>query len=185
MLPTRGGIVRWGIGSPARRAAGEGDPCYTRDADSERGPRRPRWAVVRVPCRPRPPLCAGATGPLPVRAARRRRAGWLLPEAVEHRTPAAAGRRRARYPTRDLAASSEEDEAEASRLIALVELARKRRRRGVRPALRPLPRLGLPLPLLPGRLGRRWPRTSPPRRSSGRCAAWAPSAGRARTSAPG
>ena len=59
------------------------------------------------------------------------------------------------------------------------------RRRRVRPALRPLPRVGVPVRLLPGRLrgAGRGPHLA--RRSSGPCAAWARSAGRARTSAPG
>ncbi|QNN54994.1 sigma-70 family RNA polymerase sigma factor [Nocardioides mesophilus] len=63
------------------------------------------------------PASGGAAGP---RAGRGARSAWLLSEAVELQ-PAGPDRD---FTDAALAASSEADEAEASRLIALVELAR-------------------------------------------------------------
>jgi RNA polymerase sigma-70 factor (ECF subfamily) len=93
---------------------------FTREGDFERGVDALRLAVLRA-LSPQP-LVALAGGPLaggPSRAP-----GWLLSEAVDYRTdphlPSSGGP----APDADLACSSEEDQAEASRLIALVELAR-------------------------------------------------------------
>jgi RNA polymerase sigma-70 factor, ECF subfamily len=62
------------------------------------------------------PVTASASGPSTGRGAR---AGWLLAEAFDYQRPGAEG-----VPDGDLACSSEADEAEGTRLIALVELAR-------------------------------------------------------------
>ena len=99
-------------------------------------PRRP----APTPCSPRPTRRSAAAS-----ATRRR--------PPRRRTPATGGAGGDGPDDADLATSSEDDEAERSRLIALVELARGGRHRGVRPALRPLPAVGLPLPLLPDPLG--------------------------------
>jgi RNA polymerase sigma-70 factor (ECF subfamily) len=92
---------------------------FTREDDFERGVESLRLAVLRA-LSPRPLLAVAggpaASGPAPQR--------WLLSEAVDFRAdlhlPSGSGP----APDADLACSSEEDQAEASRLIALVELAR-------------------------------------------------------------
>lgn len=94
---------------------------FTRERDFERGVDALRLAVLRA-LSPQP-LLALAGGPVPGGAGPGRTNGWLLTEAVDYRTDSALpGGEPA--PDADLACSSEEDEAEASRLIALVELAR-------------------------------------------------------------
>jgi RNA polymerase sigma-70 factor (ECF subfamily) len=97
---------------------------FTREVDFDRGLEALRLAVLRVltPEVAAVPALAGAAlapgGPRPDRTA-----GWLLAEAVDYgsRTDRAGS---GHSSDADLACSSEEDEAEASRLIALVELAR-------------------------------------------------------------
>jgi RNA polymerase sigma-70 factor, ECF subfamily len=93
---------------------------FTREIDFERGVQALRDAVLRA-LSPQPAF-AVAGGPLP--PARVGAAGWLLSEAVDYRTDPHLPTGSAPAPDSDLACSSEEDEAEASRLIALVELAR-------------------------------------------------------------
>ena len=139
-----------------------------------------RRARARRPARGRASRCSLA----PARRrspARRRRApagaaaraarGWL----AQPRPPATPARRRAPgaggYDDADLAASSEEDEAERTRLIALVELARGGDTDAFGLLYDHYQALGLPVPLLPHPLAARSPRTSPRRRSSGRCGA--------------
>ncbi len=88
---------------------------YTRSADVARGLTALRLALAAVLY----------PAPVPANACPTRHSGhhgWLLSEALDYSPPSAgldpAG------PDSDLACSSETDEAEASRLIALVELAR-------------------------------------------------------------
>ena len=83
---------------------------FTRDQEFRRGLAALRLAVLQA-LDPAPAL-VGATGGPPG-------TGWLLSGAVDYDRPASSG-----GGDSDLAVSSEEDEAEASRLIALVELAR-------------------------------------------------------------
>lgn len=87
---------------------------FTRDHDVARGLAALRAAVLDVldPARPTLALAGGPPGPRP------RPTGWLLSEALGY-TPPGTGAEDA-----GLACSSEEDQAEASRLIGLVELAR-------------------------------------------------------------
>lgn len=94
---------------------------HTRDPQLQRGLEALRWAVWHALTPPAPAL-AGVTGPHPSGRPGAGASAWLLMEAVDTgpRSPADGGP----APDRDLAASSEEDEAEGSRLIALVELAR-------------------------------------------------------------
>jgi RNA polymerase sigma-70 factor (ECF subfamily) len=97
---------------------------FTREVDFARGVEALRLAVLRVLDPQLGPLPAVAGASLGAAASRPdRTAGRLLAEAVDYgsRTgrPGLGGSADA-----DLACSSEEDEAEASRLIALVELAR-------------------------------------------------------------
>ena len=98
----------------------------TRDAQFQRGLEALRWAIWHA-LTPAPALAvagaaasAGARGfsPRPGEAT-----GWLLSEAVDVDTRGAAPDQPP-APDTDLAVSSAEDEEEASRLIALVELAR-------------------------------------------------------------
>jgi RNA polymerase sigma-70 factor (ECF subfamily) len=90
---------------------------FTRDEEFRRGLLALRLALVHALAPAAPALAA--TGP---------RAGLLLSEAVDYRQPVRpqmqAPRPDGPHTDGDLAVSSEEDEAEASRLIALVELAR-------------------------------------------------------------
>lgn len=101
---------------------------FTSSAEFERGLEALRRAVLDT-FSPAPLLAvAGAAGaPADRRPRQGARAGLLLSEALDYRTPATEvttplggipG------PDSDLACSSEEDEAQAGRLIALVELAR-------------------------------------------------------------
>lgn len=87
---------------------------FTRDADFERGFTALRLALLHVldPVPVPAGFAAAGTGP-----------SWLMSEALDY-DPAAAGTGGTSTPDSDLACSSELDEAEASRLIALVELAR-------------------------------------------------------------
>jgi RNA polymerase sigma-70 factor (ECF subfamily) len=92
---------------------------HTRSAEFARGLAALRLALADV-LYPAPALaCAGAA---PVSPRGRGAASWLMSEAVDYHAPAPE----TGPPDNDssLACSSEEDEAEASRLIALVELAR-------------------------------------------------------------
>jgi RNA polymerase sigma-70 factor (ECF subfamily) len=92
----------------------------TRDAQLRRGLEALRQAVWHALT---PPLEAAVAGAgLPAHAARPG-SGWLLSEAVDLETRGSLSEVPP-TPDTDLAVSSEEDEAEASRLIALVELAR-------------------------------------------------------------
>jgi RNA polymerase sigma-70 factor (ECF subfamily) len=97
---------------------------FTREVDFARGVEALRLAVLRVLDPQLGPLPATAGAPLGAASARPdRTTGWLLAEAVDY--GARTDRAGLGGPTdADLACSSEEDEAEASRLIALVELAR-------------------------------------------------------------
>ncbi len=97
---------------------------FTREVDFERGVEALRLAVLRALAPDSLTALApagGSPGPGPTRPDRT--AGRLLAEAVDYRpgTDRAGG---GEPRDADLACSSEEDEAEASRLIALVELAR-------------------------------------------------------------
>ena len=96
---------------------------FTREVDFERGVEALRLAVLRALAPDSLTALAPAGGPLPSGDRRDRTAGWLLAEAVDYhpRTDRAGG---SEPLDADLACSSVEDEAEASRLIALVELAR-------------------------------------------------------------
>jgi RNA polymerase sigma-70 factor (ECF subfamily) len=88
---------------------------YTRSADVARGLTALRRALAAV-LYPEPSLAnASATG-------FSGHDGWLLSEALDYSPPNAG--LEPTGPDSDLACSSESDEAEASRLIALVELAR-------------------------------------------------------------
>jgi RNA polymerase sigma-70 factor (ECF subfamily) len=93
---------------------------FTREGDFERGVESLRLAVLRA-LSPQPLLAvaggAAAFGPS-------RANGWLLSEAVDYRTDPHLPSGGEPAPDADLACSSEEDAAEATRLIALVELAR-------------------------------------------------------------
>jgi len=70
---------------------------------------------------PRGALANSAFEPLP---AHHRATPWLLSQTSEHAGRTAQGPRTGSHDDSDLAASSHEDEAEGTRLIALVELAR-------------------------------------------------------------
>ena len=96
---------------------------FTREVDFERGVQALRLAVLRA-LAPDALVVPATAGVSPGGGPRTdRRAGWLLAEAVGYHpaTESAGGPGPA---DADLACSSVEDEAEASRLIALVELAR-------------------------------------------------------------
>ena len=99
---------------------------FTRDIDFERGVEALRIAVLRA-LSPAPQPAFALAG-APVAGARSARpAGWLLSEAVDYATGSGTPGTSdggVPAPDADLACSSEQDEAEASRLIALVELAR-------------------------------------------------------------
>lgn len=92
---------------------------HTRSADFARGFAALRLALADVLYPASALACAGAPSVSP---RGRGAASWLMSEAVDYQAPAPE----AGPPDNDssLACSSEEDEAEASRLIALVELAR-------------------------------------------------------------
>ena len=102
---------------------------FTRDDEFRRGFTELRLALWHA-LDPRPALVPGlAPGTTtPPKGAQSARAAWLLTEAVEYdaRITPTGGSGTGRDPgsDADLAVSSEEDEAEGSRLIALVELAR-------------------------------------------------------------
>ena len=70
---------------------------------------------------PRTALATSGFEPLP---AHHRATPWLLSQTSEHAGRTAPGPRAGSHDDSDLAASSHEDEAEGTRLIALVELAR-------------------------------------------------------------
>ena len=93
---------------------------YTRDDEFRRGLTALRLALAHALTPAVPALAGAAGGP--------HRPGWLLSEAVDFHQPArpemAAAPPGGPAPDIGLAVSSEQDEAEASRLIALVELAR-------------------------------------------------------------
>jgi RNA polymerase sigma-70 factor (ECF subfamily) len=91
---------------------------FTRDDDFRRGFAELRLALWHAldPA----PLLATASGP----GARPGGPGWLLSEAVSVRPPTGPTPGSGRHGDADQAVSSSEDEAEATRLIALVELAR-------------------------------------------------------------
>jgi len=85
---------------------------FTRDADFQRGLTALRLALLHA-LNPAPALAGGiAAGP-----------SWLMSEAIDYTQPKIAPGGGPVSDT-DLACSSEADEAEGSRLIALVELAR-------------------------------------------------------------
>ena len=90
--------------------------------DVARGLKSLRRLVVEVLLVERPALAGGPDLPRP------RTSGWLSTEAATSRTDdvrsGATGSGPGRYDDSELAASSEEDESERGRLIALVELAR-------------------------------------------------------------
>ncbi|HEX4976841.1 MAG TPA: sigma-70 family RNA polymerase sigma factor [Nocardioides sp.] len=99
---------------------------FTSSADFERGLDALRRAVLQT-LAPAPILATAGPGALVPTARSRPRPGLLLSEAVDYRTPEVDTARRPEGelpPDADLACSSEEDEAQATRLIALVELAR-------------------------------------------------------------
>lgn len=85
-------------------------------ADVVRGLDALRAAVAAIMLEPPAPAFAGAGGPV---RAPGRTAGWLLSEAAVNPAPGSGS-----FNDSELATSSEEDEADRSRLIALVELAR-------------------------------------------------------------
>ena len=96
---------------------------FTSTGEFERGLDALRRAVL-LSLSPTPLLAVDGPGSGTVRAGR---PGMLLSEAVDYRTPATdtgTGPAGDTPPDADLACSSVEDEAQASRLIALVELAR-------------------------------------------------------------
>ena len=96
---------------------------FTSTGEFERGLDALRRAVL-LSLSPAPLLAVAGSGGGTVRAGR---PGMLLSEAVDYRTPATdtgTGPAGDTPPDADLACSSVEDEAQASRLIALVELAR-------------------------------------------------------------
>ena len=101
---------------------------FTRDDEFRRGFTELRLALWHA-LDPRPalvPALAPATTAPPT-GRQSPRAAWLLTEAVEYDariTPGGPGTGRDPGSDADLAVSSEQDEAEGSRLIALVELAR-------------------------------------------------------------
>ena len=102
---------------------------FTRDDEFRRGFTELRLALWHaLDPRPAVPALALATTAPPPRP-QSPRAAWLLTEAVEYDarvTPdGGSGTGRAPGSDADLAVSSEPDEAEGSRLIALVELARR------------------------------------------------------------
>ena len=124
-----GALSCGGSGARARDAAGEGVRLSTREAQLQRGLDALRRAVWEALTPALEPAVCGAGPAAPRRS--RTRGGWLLSEAVhvEPRGPSSdqpPGRDAGPEPGPDAgrAVSSEEDEAEASRLIALVELAR-------------------------------------------------------------
>jgi RNA polymerase sigma-70 factor (ECF subfamily) len=94
---------------------------FTSSADFERGIEALRLAVLAALS---PVMAPGPAVALAAPAAQHQ--GWLLSEAVDFHAPAAQPSPDGGVPApdTDLACSSEADEAEASRLIALVELAR-------------------------------------------------------------
>jgi RNA polymerase sigma-70 factor (ECF subfamily) len=100
---------------------------FTSSAEFERGLDALRRAVLQA-LSPTPALAvAGGATPSTTRPGTGTWAGMLLAEAVDYRTPGTEPAPRPEGelpPDSDLACSSEEDEAQASRLIALVELAR-------------------------------------------------------------
>ena len=116
-------------------------PCATRSRAPSSATSLSRSSPSPWPVRPgrTPPACTAPARLAPERGRRRRRG----------RRRAGPDPRQPGFGDADLAASSEESEEERTRLIALVELARKGDSRRVRDALRPLPGLGLPVPLLP------------------------------------
>ena len=101
--------------------AGEGVSLFTRDADFERGLRALRLALACA-LDPTPALAVAGATPAGTRRSPGRSLDWMLSEALDYRETDLQPEGGA--PDADLACSSEEDEAEASRLIALVELAR-------------------------------------------------------------
>jgi RNA polymerase sigma-70 factor, ECF subfamily len=99
---------------------------FTSSAEFERGLQSLRLAVLHA-LSPTPAFALAGPSAVPTRAAGPTRAGLLLSEALDlhpdTRSPGTPDG--APAPDADLACSSEEDEAEAGRLIALVELARE------------------------------------------------------------
>ncbi|MGZ5406042.1 MAG: sigma-70 family RNA polymerase sigma factor [Nocardioides sp.] len=87
--------------------------------DLARGLEALRAAVAEIMLQQSTPAIAGCAAPPPSRDAGRTDPGWLLSEAAVAPDPGFG-----RFGDSDLAASSEEDAAERSRLIALVELSR-------------------------------------------------------------
>jgi RNA polymerase sigma-70 factor (ECF subfamily) len=113
-MPVQQGLHHLG----ARPLAGEGDPMFTRDADVQRGFEALRAAVLEF-LSPTPAVAlAGAYAASPRRAPSRTH--WLLTETIEAGAPRFDGG----ASNEGVAASSEADQAEATRLIALVDLAR-------------------------------------------------------------
>ena len=102
---------------------------FTRDDEFRRGLAELRLALWHA-LDPRPaltPALAVAVAPGTTSPNARAAASWLLSEAIDYDprvTPAGGSDGSGRGSDADLAVSSAEDEAEASRLIALVELAR-------------------------------------------------------------
>ena len=93
----------------------------TRDADLARGLAALRRALADA-LSPDPALACAAVS-RPTSPGRGGRSGLLLSEALDYHRPGTGPNRSGRDDA-ELACSSEEDEAEASRLIGLVELAR-------------------------------------------------------------
>jgi RNA polymerase sigma-70 factor (ECF subfamily) len=94
---------------------------FTREEDLRRGWDELRLAVLHA-LLPQPAIAAGVSGSTPGPLAGR--SGWLLTEAVDYDRQASPGPGTSTGSDADLATSSVADEAEARRLIALVELAR-------------------------------------------------------------
>jgi len=98
---------------------------FTSSAEFERGLDALRRAVLQA-LSPDPLLAVAGAGGVASTGRAGTRPGLLLSEALDYRSPATEAPRPEGdlAPDSDLACSSEEDEARASRLIALVELAR-------------------------------------------------------------
>ncbi len=100
---------------------------FTSSAEFERGLESLRLAVLHA-LSPTPAFALAGAAPVQIRRALPKRDGLLLSEALDYHPgtrPSGTPEGGTPAPDADLACSSEEDEAEAGRLIALVELARE------------------------------------------------------------
>ena len=109
-------------------------------------------------------IYAEGAGPDPTR-----NAPWVLTETSEHAGKTTPAPRTGAHDDAEFATSSVEDEAEGTRLIALVELARNGDSEAFGQLYDHYKRASTGS-CTTGSARCRWPRTSPPRRSSGRCA---------------